>query len=190
MKFVRVFIAFAAAAVAGFASRADAQTLMRAGIAPAAQQQPERRAPIGIVTINPFLIIIGGFAGDVELSIANGFTGALGGTWIRDEDDTDYSSLDATARYYPGERQPRGFSVGLSVGHVSSEDIDPLATDPDITKGPTLGFFGGYNWLLGRSQRLAIATGIGLKRVFADKDKYPNANEVAPSGRLNIGISF
>lgn len=190
MRFVRVFIAFAAAVLAGFASPADAQTLRRAGIAQPAQQQPERRAPIGIVTINPFLIIIGGFAGDVELSIANGFTAALGGTWINDEDDTDYSSIDGTFRYYPGEWQPKGFSVGLSIGHVSSEVIDPFAVDPDNTKGFTLGFIGGYNWLLGRSQRLAIATGAGLKRVFADKDKYPNAIEVAPSGRINIGISF
>lgn len=190
MKLLKTFVVLVFAYATGFASPGVAQTLTRTGIAPTTRQQIERRAPIGIVTINPFLIIIGGFAGDVELSIANGFTAALGGTWINDQDDTDYSSIDGTFRYYPGERQPRGFSVGMSIGYLSSEVLDPFAVDPDNAKGLTLGFIGGYNWLLGRSQRLAIATGAGLKRVFADEDKYPNAMEVAPSGRLNIGISF
>jgi hypothetical protein len=142
------------------------------------------RAHTGIATINPFAVILGGVNGDVELNIGVGTTGALSVSWF--PDDLNYTAVDFTFRYYPGELNPKGFSVGASIGYLSSEHDDGTAEG----KGPAIGFIGGYNWLLGRSERLAIATGLGLKRLIADSDKYPDAPEVIPSGRLGIGMSF
>lgn len=138
----------------------------------------------GVATINPFAVILGGFNGDVEMNIGAGTTGALSGTWF--PDDPNYRSVDFTFRYYPGEVNPKGFSIGASIGYFSAEHDDGAVEG----KGPAVGFIGGYNWLLGRSQRLAIATGLGLKRLIADSDKYPDAPEVIPTGRLGIGLSF
>lgn len=142
------------------------------------------RAHTGIATVNPFAVILGGLNGDVEVNIGTGTTGAISVSWF--PDDLNYTAVDFTFRYYPGERNPEGFSIGASLGYLSSEHEDGTLEG----KGPTIGFIGGYNWLLGKSERLAIATGLGLKRLIADSDKYPDAPEVVPSGRLGIGLSF
>jgi hypothetical protein len=141
------------------------------------------RGHLGIVTVNPIAVLAGALNADVELNFAPGFTGALSGTNWPDE----YSSVDLTFRYYPGELNPAGFSVGASIGRVN---WDPDNEDDEQTKGPTVGFHVGYNWILGRSERLAIATGVGAKRVFADKDRYPNRQELLPSGRFGVGLAF
>ncbi|CAN5201007.1 hypothetical protein BH23GEM2_BH23GEM2_10080 [soil metagenome] len=141
------------------------------------------RGHLGIVTVNPIAVLAGALNGDIELNFAPGFTGAVSGTNWPDE----YSSLDFTFRYYPGEINPAGFSVGASVGRVN---WDPDNEDGEQTKGPTVGFHVGYNWLLGRSERLAIATGLGAKRVFASRDRYPNRQELLPSGRFGVGLAF
>lgn len=148
------------------------------------EQPAAARAHSGIATINPFAVILGGVNGDVEVNIGTGTTGALSASWF--PDDLNYTAADFTFRYYPGERNPKGFSIGASIGYLSTEHDDGT----DEAKGPTIGFIGGYNWLLGKSERLAIATGLGLKRLIADSDKYPDAPEVVPSGRLGIGLSF
>lgn len=141
------------------------------------------RSHLGIVTVNPIAILAGAINGDVELNFAPGFTGAVSGTNWPDE----YSSVDFTFRYYPAEINPAGFSVGASIGRVN---WNPDNDGHELTKGPTVGFHVGYNWILGRSERLAIATGIGAKRVFASRDRYPNRQELLPSGRLGVGLAF
>lgn len=132
-----------------------------------------------VATINPFAVILGGFNGDVEMNMAPGMTGALSVSWFPDE--LDYTSVDFTFRYYPGELNPEGFSVGASLGYVSIDDEDV----GERSKGAAVGFIGGYTWLLGKSDRLAIATGIGLKRLLSD-----TGPEVMPSGRMGIGLAF
>ena len=148
------------------------------------EQPAAIRAHRGIATINPFAIIFGGFNGDIELNMGAGTTGALSATWFPDE--LDYTSVDFTFRYYPGEMNPRGFSVGASIGYLTVEDDDGIVEG----KGPAVGFIGGYNWLLGKSERLAIAVGLGAKRLIVNNDKYPLAPEAAPTGRLGIGLTF
>jgi len=148
------------------------------------EQPAAVRAHRGIATINPFAVIFGGFNGDIELNIGTGMTGALSATWFPDE--LNYSAVDFTFRYYPGELNPKGFSVGASIGYLTVEDDVGIVEG----KGPAIGFIGGYNWLLGKSERLAIAVGLGAKRLIVDSDKYPGAPEAAPTGRLGIGLSF
>jgi hypothetical protein len=146
----------------------------------------------GIVTINPFAVIFGGFAGDVEIAMSPGFTTALGAAYFGGGgDDFDWTSIDLTFRYYPGERAPKGFSVGISGGYIDLEDdqLGPTGPTADNT-GATLGFIGGYNWLLGRSERLAIATGLGAKRLFIEDEGGSDPPDAWITGRLNIGLSF
>jgi hypothetical protein len=174
-----------------FASPAAAQTFTRVGIPPMGQQG----APLthrGIVTLNPFAVIFGGFSGDIELAMSPGFTTALGGTYFGGgDDDFDWKSVDLTFRYYPGERAPKGFSVGISGGYIDLEDeaFGPTGSATTDNTGPTIGFIGGYNWLLGRSERLAIAVGLGAKRLFIE-DEGSDPPDAWITGRLGIGLSF
>lgn len=174
---LRVFVGCAAAAV--LAAPAGAQDTQPQPVR-LSFEQPVAAPPFrGIATINPFAVILGGFNGDVELNIGTGMTGALSATWFPDE--LDYTSVDFTFRYYPGELNPEGFSIGVSLGYLSIDDDDPT----DSGKGAAIGFIGGYNWLLGKSNRLAIATGLGAKRLIAD-----SGPEATVTGRLGIGLAF
>lgn len=168
-----LFAAIAAAVVLLPAASASAQ-------APLGIDRPRHN---GIVTVNPLAVLAGAANGDVEINFTSGFTGGLGGTYWPDE----YTSLDLTFRYYPGEVNPHGFWIGTSVGTVN---WDPDNESGEHTKGATIGFHVGHNWVLGRSERLVIATGLGAKRVFASRDRYPNRQELLPSGRFGVGITF
>lgn len=179
---LRSTLLYAAAALA--APAVSAQETQPAPVRLSFEQPPAVTGHRGIATVNPFAVILGGFSGDVEMNIGVGTTGAIGATWFPDE--LNYTSVDFTFRYYPGEINPQGFSVGASIGYLTTEHDDGT----DEGKGPTIGFIGGYNWLLGKSQRLAIATGLGAKRLIADSDKYPDAPEATFTGRLGIGLSF
>lgn len=154
------------------------------------EQPASPRLVTGIATINPFAIIFGGFNGDVEINVGAGTTAAVSATYFTDE-DLDYKSVDFTFRYYPGEINPRGFSVGASLGYLDQGvDRNVIDATPSQGKGLAIGFIGGYNWLLGKSERLAITTGLGAKRLFVSKDKYPEAQVAAFTGRLGVGLSF
>jgi hypothetical protein len=113
--------------------------------------------------------------------------------------DTDnYAWGEGKLRYYPGARAPRGFAIGMSAGaaRVNSYTEDDCfifcsdASGPSGT-GATVGVFLDYSWLLGRSRRFYVGTGLGLKRVFGLDDapgqSYP---EVLGASRLQVGYAF
>lgn len=157
----------------------------------------DTRSPhAGVWTINPFSVILGAFNGDVELNVGTGTTAALSATYGTDDDLLDYSSVDFTFRYYPAELNPQGFSVGVSLGYIHlnrGEEENPaggVQPKQDETKGPAIGFIGGYTWLLGRSERLAIATGLGMKRIFAKRNEFGDRQQITGTGRLGIGMTF
>jgi hypothetical protein len=164
-----------AAALALSASAAGAQVRSPLGID---QQHPR----VGIAVVNPIGILAGALNADVEVRLGGGFSGAVAVTHWPGE---DYTTFDATGRYYPAEQTPAGFSVGVSVGHVNMD-----RGQADETRGPTIGFILGYNWILGRTDRLAIAVGAGAKRVFARDVPGGSPQEVIPTGRFGLGIAF
>jgi hypothetical protein len=47
-----------------------------------------------------------------------------------------------------------------------------------------------YNWLLGRSNRFLVGTGIGAKRILGDRDEFDNAPRVYGTARFLIGVAF
>ena len=108
-------------------------------------------------------MILGGLNGDVEVNIGTGTTGALSVSWF--PDDLNYTTADFTFRYYPGERNPEGFSIGASVGYLSSEHEDG-----------TLGGQGPHDRLHRRVQLVA-----GEERAARDRDR---ARLEAPDRRL------
>jgi len=107
---------------------------------------------------------------------------------------------EGKVRYYPSARAPRGFAVGMSAGAArvrafTEEDCVIFCSDasgPTAT-GATVGVFLDYSWLIGRSRRFYIGTGIGAKRAFGLDDSESGAYqypEVLGAGRLQIGYAF
>ncbi len=113
-------------------------------------------------------------------------------------DSDNYAWAEGKLRYYPSARGPRGFAIGASAGaaRVKSYTEDDCfifcsdASGPSGT-GATVGVFLDYSWLLGRSRRFYVGTGLGLKRVFglgdAPGQTFP---DVLGASRLQVGYAF
>jgi hypothetical protein len=115
-------------------------------------------------------------------------------------DADSHAWAEGKVRYYPSARGPRGFAVGLSAGAArvrafTEEDCVIFCSDasgPTATAA-TLGVFLDYSWLIGRSRRFYIGTGIGAKRAFGLDESETDAyrySEVLGAGRLQIGYAF
>jgi hypothetical protein len=109
-------------------------------------------------------------------------------------DDGSYTSFSLRGRFYPGEEAPHGFSVGLVGGatHIVDDEFccDPFP-DPARAKGtyPTLEVTLDYNFLVGKTDRFLIATGVGGKRLFVRGDDY-DLPTVYPTFRFQLGFTF
>ena len=151
------------------------------------------------ISVNPLFVPFGGFVVEYEGapgSDARPFTLGLSGGYydpVGDDDDT-YASAEAKLRYYPGEQAPRGFSVGLTVGMARTRDdvcCSERRPERRTTSGATTGVVLDYNWLIGRSRRFFIGTGVGAKRLFGDVGDGDLLDiEVLPTARLQVGIGF
>lgn len=172
---------------------AGAQATEPAPAAPPAYQQ--------VVSINPILLPFGWLSAEYERAVSPGFTIGVGGAYVSDaviddeEGDGERETwVQARFRYFPNERAPRGFSIGLTAGYHSARGRGDVfdSTAPVTTEGaPTLGVVLDYDWLLGRRRRFAIGTGLGFKRVLKDVDSNVSPLvQVYPDGRLQVGIAF
>ena len=172
--------------------------------APARAQDAGRAATRHAVSVNPLYLPLGMFVVEYERSIAPAATFGLSGGYYdpigQPEGDEDiYASAEVKFRYYPGERAPRGFAIGVTggVAHVSSEqdccgfDGAPIGDDERVTR-PTLGVVLDYNWLLGRRRRFLVGTGIGAKRLLGrgGRSDFFDDLDVIPTVRLQVGAAF
>lgn len=141
--------------------------------------------PLGI----PFDIV----SVEAETAIGAGATvGALGS--YNDFDNTQYTTLDARFKYYPGEIAMRGFSVGTSLGYTKFKGVGPASpagTKQTLSAG-TLGVMVDYNWTQGPAQRFVIGTGVGAKRVLASAEKRDlvGLERAYITGRFVVGLLF
>lgn len=154
-----------------------------------------------IVSVNPFLLPFGWFSGEYERAPNPAYTVGVGAAYVsggafEDADDDDARDVwaEAKARYFPNERAPRGFSVGLTAGVHSARGTDGSAfggrvSGPSTDTAPTVGVIADYDWLLGRRQRFAVGVGLGFKRVLTDVSDSPLL-QVYPDGRVQIGLAF
>ena len=181
-------LALLALATAALASQASAQGPFEGERPPATQA----------LSVNPLYLPFGGFVFEYEAAVAPGMTLGVGAAYydlVGGDDDT-YSSAEVKLRFYPNERGPRGFSIGVSVG-VGRTTEEGCCTpegaefDGETATGATTGVILDYNWLLGRSRRFFVGTGIGAKRLFGDLGEGDFLDiEVLPTARLQVGAAF
>ena len=141
-----------------------------------------------LISSNPIGLLFEWYQGEFEHAISPTVSLAAAFASFSLSDD-DISSLDGIVRYYPGARAVRGISLGLSAGvsEVKEDDCYFDSCDREDYTAFTVGIRGDYVWLLGRDQNLAVATGIGAKRLFSDR---VNGIEGLPVARLSIGYAW
>ena len=147
------------------------------------------------IGINPLGIPFDIGSIELESAVAPGVT--LGGlASYTDLDSNRFTSFDFKVRYYPGDIVLKGFSAGLSVGYLRYSNVvkDPI-TDVDerqALSAPTIGVLADYNWMLGRSQRFIVGTGVGAKRVLASSTerKRVDISRAYPTVRFIVGFAF
>jgi hypothetical protein len=184
------------AAVMLCSAAASAQTT------PAASGTPEQT-----LSINPFGMMLNWYNIEYERRISS--SGTLGAS-VSANADWEYSNLELLARYYPQGEALRGFYLGGRAGafgiEVTEYQFQPAPAPrnpsdrvippyPVYTRRkrvvPGLGLEVGYNWLLGREQRVSIGLGFGLSRLIYDRDPDWFYLQVVPHPRIvNVGIAF
>src|SRR6185437_13468227 len=116
------------------------------------------------IGINPLGIPFDIGSIELESAVAAGVT--LGGlASFTDFEDNRFTSFDFKVRYYPGDIVLKGFSAGLSVGYLRYSNL--VDQTRQTLTAPTIGVLADYNWMLGRSQRFLVGTGVGAKRILA-----------------------
>lgn len=172
-----------------------------AGAAPlAASAQSTAPAPqlpfLQTLSVNPLAIPLGVFSAEYEVALpAPGFTVSVGGTYTANDDIFERNDrwLSARVMYYPNEVQLRGLSLGLSLGvrRAERKEGEDVAVVRASDSAPTLGVMAGYNWLIGRQQRLVVGTGLGASRVLKSVGgRRSPLDQVYPDGRILVGIAF
>lgn len=154
---------------------------------PAQAQAP--RANRTLLSINPLGLPFKLVATEIEHKVSNIVT--LGGSfsYIDAFDDASYTTFDAKLRVYPNEEAFKGFSIGVSGGIARVSEGYSDGTDRSDT-APSVGVIADYNWILGKSKRVVVGTGVGAKRIFANDDNYNNVNFAYPTFRFQVGMIF
>lgn len=183
------------------AALAAALLSLSAGSARAQVPAPRGRVPIPTQTyigFNPLGLPANVFTLELENAVSSGITVGAVGSYI-DFDDSRYTTADFKVRYYPSEVVLRGFAVGASAGFTRYSHV---VTESDPTQGsfrvreslsaPTAGILLDYNWLLGRSERFVVGTGIGAKRILASESERQRAHVdyATITTRLILGFAF
>ncbi len=104
-----------------------------------------------IVTISPFLAVVGIISGDYEARIAPSLTLGGGGT-LQTDNGESYGALEAKLRYYPDARALQGLSIAATAGVIAERYQEDIFIDPDrrvTDTRPTLGTEVSYQWIVG-----------------------------------------
>ena len=142
-------------------------------------------------SINPLGIPFEVVSIEFESALHDAFTIAGNFSYFSPDDYTR-SSFEIKGRLYPNEQAPQGFSVGLGLGGVNTREnitVNEVTERRDQTS-PAIGVYVDYNWLLGRSNRFLVGTGLGAKRILGDRDDFDDAPHVYGTARFLIGVAF
>jgi hypothetical protein len=165
-------------------------TLLLAGVSRPAHGQT--RAPRTLFTINPLGLPFKHVSTELEQKI-NTFATIGGSFSYLEADDASYTSVEAKLRLYPAEEAFEGFSIGLAGGfsHLADDVGDGTGGIRRETKTvPSIAVIADYNWILGKSKRVVVGTGIGAKRLFGDGDWFEDINFAYPTVRFQVGVVF
>lgn len=163
-----------------------------AALAPAtARSQDAAPARRAVVTINPLGIPFEYFSGEFERVLTGLTTAGLTFSYLG-FDDESYSTLEGKVRFYPNEEAPKGFSVGLSAGltRLGDDRFDGNRVVRDYETRPSVGVVVDYNWILGRTKRFLVGTGVGAKRILGTSGDLIDIDIGYPTARFQIGFLF
>lgn len=150
--------------------------------------EAQGRAPGSVlVSVNPLGLPFKYVSGEIERKLT-GLATFGGSVSFLDVDDGSYSSFEAKFRLYPNEEAFRGFSIGLGAG-ITRVSEDFTGGDRSET-APTISVIADYNWLLGRSKRVLVGTGVGAKRIFGDDEDFNDISFAYPTLRFQVGVIF
>lgn len=175
---------------------------------PAAVEAQDTR-PVGdpstYASINPFIILFGYFAGEIEQRVSPTLAVALAGSSISFGDNERRSNVDVKVRMYPNERALNGFGLATSLGWTQLRDREYSLYPPncfDLPDGcseqftyktynaPSFAIEITYQWLLGTQKSTGISMGVGAKRAFTSAEKWGFNERIVPTGRLSVGYAW
>ena len=166
---------------------------------------PPADTPNQTLSLNPFGLMLEWFNVEYERKITSSATlgvEAAHNTWM------EYSNVELLARFYPQGEALKGFYLGARAGGFGIEVTEYHYAPPTSPRDPRsyppypivtthrqvfpgVGLEVGYNWLLGREQRVAIGLGFGLSRLLRESDYDFYFPVTLPHPRIvNVGIAF
>jgi hypothetical protein len=141
-----------------------------------------------VISINPLGIPIEYFSAEWERMTTGYMSVGLAGTYTGPF-DVEYLTGDLKVRFYPSERGPAGFSIGMSGGFARLRENLFDSGDQKISR-PTLGVIVDYNWVLGRNDRFLVGVGLGAKRVLGDGGGFSGIEVAYPTVRFQFGLRY
>jgi len=184
----RALVATATLAVLAF-RQSDAQTPGQPIPSGTGSVVPANRTHV--FAINPLGIPFEVVSVELEQALQSAFS--IGGNFSYfSPSDYTRSSFEVKAHLYPNEYAPRAFGVGLGVGLVNTREHRTLNDVPTLVNKtlPSIAVYADYNWLLGRSERFYVGTGVGAKRILGDSDAFDVPPFVYGTARFLIGVAF
>ena len=144
-----------------------------------------------VFAINPLGIPFEVVSVEFEAALHDAFTLAGNFSYFSPDEYTR-SSFEVKGRLYPNEQAPRAFSVGFGLGLVNTRE-NVFRNEVDVKQdktSPSIGVYVDYNWLLGRSNRFFVGTGLGAKRILGEDEDFDDAPFVYGTARFLIGVAF
>lgn len=153
------------------------------------------REPRGALSINPLGIPFGYVALEYEGRVAPAFSLGVSTSYYGDGDGDRYSAIDLKARLYPNEIALRGFAIGMTAGYTSQRDAGCVTFSGGSCRGSNgnanIGVEVDYNWLLGKTDRFFLGSGIGAKRRLGNNDSNSFIDgDAILFARFQIGVAF
>ncbi len=145
-----------------------------------------------LISINPLGLPFKLVSAELEEKI-NSFATIGGSVSYVDFDNASYTSFEGKVRLYPNEQAFQGFSIGLAAGvsRLGQENSDGNGGTVDESKTvPSIAVLADYNWLLGKTKRVVVGTGIGAKRLFGSDTNFGDVNFTYPTVRFQVGVVF
>jgi hypothetical protein len=167
---------------------------------------PPADPPSQTLSINPFGLMLNWYNIEYERRIS---PSATLGAAASSNANLEYSNLELLARFYPQGEALRGFYLGGRAGAFGIEVAEyqfQTAPAPGNPSGrvvppypiyttrqrvvPGVGLEVGYNWLLGRDERVSIGLGFGLSRLLYEDDANFYLRTLPHVRIVNVGIAF
>ncbi|MEP7384271.1 MAG: hypothetical protein ABI910_21520 [Gemmatimonadota bacterium] len=145
-----------------------------------------------LITINPLGLPFKLISAELEEKVNTFATIGASLSYI-DIDHASYSSFEGKVRLYPNEQAFQGFAIGLGAGvtRIAQDNSDAAGgTVHDAKTVPSIAVLADYNWMLGKTKRVVVGTGVGAKRLFGSDKNFGSVNFAYPTARFQVGVVF